>query len=521
MKKISSILFIGLAVLGTSCKKYLDINKNPNTAGVETITADLLLPQALTSTANTLNGYNTMGAQIGGFMANAGGYGGFGVNISYQFTTANWNGQFSAPYDNLEDYQTILNLTDGDDLASYYNAAARIMKALNFQLLVDAYNDVPYSEALKGGENLSPKYDVGTEIYKSLAEELDKAIATINTGDATPGVTPLGSTDVLFDGDMTKWKKLANTVKLRLLVQGNGKVTFTNTGVSADGFLTEDALINPGYVKDAGRQNPKWNSWGFTYDNTPGNKAWMPTTFVLAFYDGKKLSDPGRGEALYYKWPSVPTNRLGFEGTGITSSPDGSFWYPNDDRTPASAGGATGVLKGPSASFPLLTAAESYFLQAEAAVRGIITADASVLFDQGIAASFAYLYTEENGDVAGDPVGDATSYIADNNTSRLANFSLATTTEEKIEAIITQKYIAMNMVNSDVAWNDYRRTLYPKLVNSPSATAIETFASTVSESTRPDRLPSRILYPTSEGAYNSANVPRGVSPFTSLIFWAK
>ena len=247
---------MGVLLGTTSCKKYLDINTDPNRAGTATISPELLLPQALTATANIVNGYNTMGAQLGGFMANAGGYGGFGVSISYQFTTANFNGQFSGPYDNLEDYYTILQRTEGDPLGSYYNGAARIMKAMMFQLLVDAYNDVPYFEALTG-EILTPKYDDATEIYKSLADELDMAIQTINTGDATSGVKLLGATDVLFGGDMVKWKQFANTIKLRLHVQGQGKVSFSNTTFSTDGFLTTDALVNPGYVKDAEKQNTK------------------------------------------------------------------------------------------------------------------------------------------------------------------------------------------------------------------------------------------------------------------------
>jgi hypothetical protein len=76
-------------------------------------------------------------------------------------------------------------------------------------------------------------------------------------------------------------------------------------------------------------------------------------------------------------------------------------------------------------------------------------------------------------------------------------------------------------VNSEQSWNDYRRTGYPSVVTTAGATATQTFASKYSESTRPDRLPTRLLYPPSEGSYNSANVPKGISPFTSLIFWAQ
>ena len=101
----------------------------------------------------------------------------------------------------------------------------------------------------------------------------------------------------------------------------------------------------------------------------------------------------------------------------------------------------------------------------------------------------------------------------------MANFALATSTAQQIEAIITQKYIALNFVNSEEAWNEYRRTGYPMVV--PGGPAYATFASTVSESTRADKLPARILYPSTEGSYNTANVPQNINPFTSTIFWAK
>ncbi|MGN6402836.1 MAG: SusD/RagB family nutrient-binding outer membrane lipoprotein [Flavisolibacter sp.] len=526
MKKITAFILLGVAVLGTSCKKYLDINKDPNRA--VSATPELILPQALTATAANLNQFNSYGAQIVGYMANAGGYGGFGTRITYNYSAGDYSGNWTTTYDILEDYQAILNQTEGKPEYSYFDAAARIMKVHGFQLLVDAYNDVPYTEALKGGDNLTPAYTDAKTIYKDLVDQLDMAITTINTGNATAGVKPLGNSDVMFgkagsvDAEMTLWKQLANTLKLRIILHGNGKVTFSNTTFTTDGFLTTDALINPGYTRDNGRQNPKWDSWGFGYTGTDANKAWMPNTFVFSFYNGQKLSDPKRGAAIYYNYPTTGTNRLGVEGTGIQSSPSGSFWYPSSDRNGKTAGNATGVLKGPEASMPLITAAESYFLQAEGVVRGLITgaADAKTLFESGIAASFRYLYMKPDGTISGNPTADAAAYIADNNTSPLVNFDLATNVDQKIEAIITQKYIALNMVNSDEAYNEYRRTHYPTIVNTAGATGVQTFASSVSESTRPDRLPTRILYPTSEGSYNSTNVPKGISPFTSTIFWA-
>jgi hypothetical protein len=521
MKKISVFIMLGILTGATSCNKFLDINQNPNSASAESATPELLLPQAITYTSGTLNTLNTVGSQVVGHAANAGGYGGFGVNFTYNYTSSFANGIWNSVYDNSTDLKSIIDKTEGKPEYAYYNGVARIMKALNFQFLVDAYNDVPYSDALKGSESLTPKYDDGPSIYKNLAEELDNAIASINAGLASPA-TSIAMTvqDVMFKGDMVNWKKLANTIKLRLMIRGAGKVTFSNTSFDAAGFLTTDALINPGYTRLSGKQNPKWESWGFTYTGADGNKAWMPNTFVMSYYNGKKLSDPGRGSAIYYQFPSTPTNRLG-NIDNVTSSPSGSFWYPSTNRTGSSSGGTTGVLKGPDAGMPVITAAESYFLQAEGVLKGIIaTGNVKDLFEKGIAASFSYLYTKPDKTVSGNPAADVAAYLEENEDSRLVNFDLATTPAQKLEAIITQKYIALNFVNSDEAWNEYRRTHYPTIVTTITTDGTLTFASKDSEASRPDKLPTRIPYPTSEGSTNTTNLPKNVSVFTSLIFWA-
>lgn len=503
----------------TSCDDYLDINDNPNQATA--VSADLVLPQALVATALVLNAYNSYGMQIGGYAANAGGYGGFNETVSYLYTPNNYANLWPATYDNLEDYQYIINQTNEDDEFIYYNAVARIMRAYGFQLLVDTYNNVPYTDALQGSDLLTPTYEDAATIYVKLADELDAAMASINTGLGF-AVSPksLGDNDVVFGGDMTNWLKTANTIKLRLIIRARGKASFSNENFDPAGFLDTDALINPGYTRDNNRQNPAWNSWGFTYNGSSGNKAWIPTTFIMTFYNNIRLNDPDRGAAMYYQFPATGTNQLGFESTGIPKSPEGSFWYPSDQRTGTQAGDATGPLKGPDAGYPLLTAAESYFLQAEAKVVGIasVPGDAKELFEAGITASFNYTYMHPDGSIEGDPEADAADYIARNNTY-LTQFDQAVTPAQQIEAIITQKYIALNMVNSHEGWNEYRRTGYPK-VQGISATG--TFASSASAlSTRPDRLPTRILYPTSEIQYNPENVPQGVTSSNSFIFWAK
>ena len=91
-------------------------------------------------------------------------------------------------------------------------------------------------------------------------------------------------------------------------------------------------------------------------------------------------------------------------------------------------------------------------------------------------------------------------------------------TAQKVEAIITQKYIANNFISGDEAFNEFRRTTYPTIVNG-STSGNSTFASIASISTRADKLPARILYPNTEYQLNASNVPSSVSPFTNRIFW--
>jgi len=522
MKKIFKIGSMGLMLVFclTSCKKYLDVNKNPNSA--TTSTPELMLPQALTATANVVNTYNSMGAQLGGYMANAGGYGGFGSSVTYDLGNDDFQNCWNQSYDNLADYQWVITNTNGNADYSYYNAAAKIMKAFNFQLLVDTYNDVPYTNAFEEVENLTPTYDDAKAIYDSIYTLLDDAIATINAGSTAGNIQQLGNNDVMFGGDMDEWKKLANSIKLRIAIRGKaGGVTFNYN--FEDGFLDQDATINPGYQQANGKQNPKYNSWGYLYTGATANRAWIATDWIVSFYDG--LNDY-RGYILNgYGNTGFATNQLGYESNSVLSAPAAGSWLstyvsdvPNNN---------IGVLKGYSAGMVIFSLAESDFLQAEAILDGGFNVDgeADAYFYAGIKDSYKYLFTLNDGndgalnELFGVPYTDLyDEYIATNAGNYLVDYSAATSDAERLEAIITQSYIALNMVNSDQAWNDFRRTGYPAIVNGSSNGEL-TFASTQSISTRPDRLPSRVLYPTSELSYNNKNMPKDVDPFSSRIFW--
>ena len=520
MKKIKIYIFMGLmAVVSiTSCKKFMDINENPNSATEGT--PELVLPQSIVRTASLMVNLNNFGSRLIGYQANAGGYGGWGDVVSYNYTTGSWASIFESIYKANEDLQIVKDLSRIDDAHNAFIAAALVLQSYNYQTLVDVYNDVPYTEALTGAKALQPKYDKAEDIYKALADSIDVALGML---DATATTTAFKNADPLFKGNITSWKQFANTVKLRLVLRANGKVSFTNTSFNPAGFLAADALVNPGYSKIDGKQNPMWSSWAYSASGSSVSVAYIPTPYVLSFYDGSKIVDDVRAKLVFRGGLGVATNQLGYQGDDAKKGPTPSAWILAAN-TATSYG--VGLLKGPDMGQPIMLASESYFLQAQANLKGITgtAADAKTNFEKGILESFRYLEKTNTGAIGSGyvPQDDYDAYVLANAGNRLVDFDLATTDEQKVEAIVTQEYIAMNMVSGHQAWFEFLRTGYPANTGANStANKQNTFVSFTSEATSPNKLPARILYPASEYKYNAGNIPAGINAFTSKIFWAK
>lgn len=523
MKKIFIYFLIGgIAMMSSSCKKYLDINENPNdfTSG----TPNVILPQAIVGAAAIGNSFNLSFADFSGARANAGGFGGFGAIVTYDFTSLSYEGLWTSSYDNANDFQYVINETSGDPALIFSTSIARIMKSLVFERLVNQFNDVPYSEALLSIEKLSPKYDPAVDVYKACIAELDKAVADISSGQAATGTTAiLPASDPMFGGEMNKWKRFANTIKLRMLIKMAGVTAlqgYTNTAFGSFdtslGIITEDAIVQPGYVKTE-RPSPVYSAIGYAGNGNNVTTSRIPTKWMYSFYNGTKLDDNFRGSVIYRGFPSSIINQLGDESSGVPqASSAGSAWITGTKESAS----LSGVVKGPAMGTPIMILSEAKFLLAEAYARNYLTGNDETTFYNGITESFRYLYKDVSNTVPAslDPVADAMTYRTDNATSALVNYSLATTLAQKIEAIITQKYIALNMIANDETFNEFRRTTYPTIVNG-STNATATFASLLSISTHIDKLPTRILYPQQEYNLNPANAPTGINKFSSLIFW--
>jgi hypothetical protein len=496
MKKKLIYLFAASALMLGACKKgYLDINTNPNKPTAAN--PALIATGALNNTA----AYTTGGSIFYSFAAlwmnywmTPGGVSGWYEERSYNFTT-NWGGSttlWANLYDNLSDY-TYLENQSKESGQTFFVGIAKTMKAWDYQYLVDFYNNVPYSQASQSVNFLTPKYDKGQDIYEDLAKQLDSAATIFKTASVSPAAA---AADIYAKGNLQKWAKFANTLKLRILLRQSempGREAYIKAEIAkidANGFgylgTGESILNQPGYLNTSGKQNPFWSVYGYQVNG----EASSYHTYMLASDYGmdflKDNADPRLGR-FYAKLNDD-------KGEGYESLQWGQDVASDQTLTKVSGIGK-GLLKSYDQPQPILTDFESLFIQAEAAQRGLIVGDPKAFYQAAVTANFVYLgLTKEQ----------AATYLTEQD---VANWDV---NANKIGLIIKQKWAAMNGTNDIEPWTDYRRLELP-------ADMPISVASTVT--TR--KIPVRMLYPQAEYNTNTANVSAEgtINQFTSRIFW--
>ena len=227
MKK--RIYIIGATILfmmgANSCSNsFYDVNNNPNSA--IDVPSDLILPAALVSTSTYVNTRFQFLNLWMGYWNWSGNYSISTSDKNYQFQTSYHNDVWTAMYaGQLNNYQTIDTKAAAAN-QPFVQGMAKIMKAFCTQYLVDTYNNVPYSDALKGTTSITPKYDDAKTIYEDLIVQLDAGLALLKTaqGLLDKGATyNPGSNDIMFKGYVKLWQKFANTVKLRIAFRKSEK----------------------------------------------------------------------------------------------------------------------------------------------------------------------------------------------------------------------------------------------------------------------------------------------------------
>ncbi len=489
-----------------SCKRtWLDVNTNPN--DLPSSTPDFTFAAGANRTAATL-GPNEIGSYWSGQWTQSSTYIISNTTFGYQFNNTNFN-YFDGYYDILEDLQYSIDgsATKGP---KYFGGTSRVLKAYIFQMLVDMYGNVPYTEALRGVGNLTPKYDDQKLIYEDLIKVLDTAITVLK---ANPLEASVAGSDIVFGSSVstaaTRWIQFANSLKLRILIRQSripGRDAYimaeiNKAAATTEGFLPNgvDVGVNPGYVASTGKMNPFYENWG--YNAAGGTQAIgrypRPTLFLGNFLKAtndtfrlKRIAWPNGGEGAA---PEIVSNYT-FVPFGASSG------YL---ATVSAYVGPSQIKKGEfNRPMILMSNAEVQFLLAEAKQRygGGVTLPGTPqsYYEQGVRESFRL-------------TGTTATYGAATATTLLTSgFDLAdwTASTDKLKAIWMQKWLALVNYSGLEAWSEYRRTNFP-----------ETPPSAITATNAP--RPLRFFYPQSETATNGANVAAqgNIDVFATRLFW--
>jgi len=500
MKYIKLIVFTLLCVVATSCTDDFDeINTNQSGFTSDDVSAKFFLTssqirlyapdrfpywRAHLIHSDRFAGHATFGHNASWWSD--------GLSYSYNggYTDATY-GWLSGHFGNIKSFAD-LTVAGAEFENEYMYAMSLIMKGLYFQLYTDTFGMVPFSEAGVEGI-LTPKYDTQKDIYKGIIADLDAAMATIGDTERTGiGVNDVGSNDIYCGGDLQKWKKLANTLKLRIGMRALGADgdDFANAAItSALGApLLDEASGSAVMKKDfvisewaSASYGDVWHDFG-----TNGAANWtVGATLINLLQDNEdpRLSayaKPANGGAFVFTDDADPDfqERMNFviaaldaAGASYTMSVSGdettidvpagqyigqpsrtngdtySFMRWNLFSTPSDY---VTVKRGTQVdAYPeiILTSAEAYFLQAEAAVRGISGGDAQGLFESGIREAMKLW------NVSG---GDADTYITE---QAMADISVGSM-DEKLEKIALQRWI-VGYTDGFEAWAVVRDTGYP------------------------------------------------------------
>jgi Starch-binding associating with outer membrane len=484
MLKRSYILLAIAGLVGTmsSCKKALDINVDPNNSTQASI--NLVLPSALGyTTYNFGNPFQILGGLWGQYWTQGPTASQYKALDQYVITSTSYNTQWQSLYAGpLQDLKYII--TEGTASGrNNYAAIGKIMQAYIYQYLTDLHGDIPFSQALDPA-NPTPAFDTQEQVYDGLITLLNEGLDLINESSSDHPTND----DLYFQGDMQLWKKFANTLKLRVyLRQSYVRAAVAQAGIQAmyaagAQFLGTGEDVDMQFTNTTFNQNPLFMTFqALTEANL------IASNTALQYQQGN--SDP-RIDIFYQRATAAPNAGNHF---GIDQGDGANLPGALNDKSYSKPGFAVGgPIGGADAPVILMSAAESYFLQAEAVLRGWGTGDAAALYASAARASFAYW---------GLTNAQATTYLGQAGVV----YPAAGTLEERLDAIITQKWISMDGTQNLEGWTEWRRTGYPDIFH-------------VSESTNIGNVfPVRLLYPDTEVARNP-NTPAQKS-ISDKVWW--
>ncbi|MCK0144656.1 SusD/RagB family nutrient-binding outer membrane lipoprotein [Arenibacter sp. F26102] len=491
-----------VSLLFYNCSDYLDVNTDPNNPTVAP------LDQLLTDTERNFNLITEfrvyMAEELSAYV--------------HQFTFREEQDQYGTRQDNT-DIQNSWDvaysvITEADIIIEQGTAEeemiivgmAKVLKGYTATIIVDIWGDAPYSEASKLATGVvSPVFDSQTAIYENALALIDEGLANINSGQ---GANP-GTQDLFYDGDITKWNKFVNTLKLKLYNEIRLSTTFNagklNALIAADNFMGSSAddfeFPYSTTQSPAEERNPLFRASYLTGQTSHYASPWfyeilkgwnpnihngvedprLPYYFFNQLTPGQlppDVGDPTTGDPKADYWDrntGFHTIRFGSVGPNRDfASRESSTYpgiYPAGGRYDDGEGGDADVDAGTGAApHRLLTFHESLFVMAEMIQANVISGDARAMLEEAMIAAF-----KKVDDVVANsettqtvPKLDGTTAVTDFIDGILAEYDAASDAK-KMEIIMTQKWVSTFGDPFD-QYNDYRRTGYPILAdpNGPS-----------------------------------------------------
>lgn len=510
---VTPVLALGL-LLSTGCKKWLDVNQNPNIATDAPVS--MLLSSAQINTASVVGvDFQVYGSIWGQHWTQATSSSQYRNIEQYQPNAANFDRVWALIYSGaLADLSQVRQKARAGGQRDY-DAVSQLMMAYVYQLATDAWGDIPFTGALRGqadqGGEFNPRYDPQERIYSGINAMIDSARVIIDELDAA-NVHTLGATssdyhgDFIYQGDLALWRKFANTLQLKVnlrlserapaVAQAGVARAFAAAG-DRTGFLEEGqtALIN--FSTTALNQNP-------LYAEIVGLNR---TQNIVASATVTSAMNENNDLRAYALFTYIPSTGL------VTGIPQGAYNLPPTTPVsiPTSYTGARGQDE-QSATAPVrfMSDYESYFLQAEAAARGWTGDNDMELFYKGITTSFNALAKPLQDEIE-EPVSDAIYVYLRGDTAsgtppgEWATYPAGGTLNQKVRHIITQKWFSMTGTQGFEAWTEWRRTGYPDFFTISANSIIG------------NTFPTRFLYPNVEQTRN-ANFP-GQQFTTQRVWW--
>lgn len=517
MKKILAIVLASTALVFGSCQKNFDeINTDPIniiSAAPEKLLAPALV-EMLSANLSRNRNFNNELMQVTVTQSED-----ENAVFRYDFRESWADYTWNAWYSQLTNFREIYDAASADEYKNdSYKGIALVCEAWGFSLLTDTYGDVPYSEANKGKIGIvEPAFDMQKDIYLSLFDKLEEANTLLSSSTATV----VQSSDPVYHGDISLWRKLSNSLYLRLLLRVSGKPEVSSQVISRIKEIIEDnAASYPVFSSNEESAVLKWTGDVVTTDpfTSPYVTALREADFTipsLCNFFILKLSnwnDPRID--ISNKYGQNTRNRLGIApGSGGFIGIDSGYEPGEKDQKQSyfySYGTSDFSLQKNPLTGIIMTYAEVEFIKAEAAAKGWVNGSAGEHYYKGIANAINYWVPGFTTNISSQEFTDYIAYtgLAWNDTLPLD----AETGNSKMESIQLQKYFCL-FITDFQQWFEYRRTGHPIL---PKGDGLRNSG----------KMPARLNYPVyvrSANAtnYNIAVQRQGADNINTLVWWQK